>query len=345
MFRPFAAAAAVSLTVSLAAPAASAADDIVLRGMGSFHIGGRTAEVSGKPVRELVLGPGGVPAKFDPNGLYSVESMYVQYFLPKDRKGKVPLLMWHGGGLTGVTYETTPDGREGWMNLFIRYGWDVYNSDAVERGRSGFASPEIWKGEPYFLTKSNPFERFRIGQGPGSWNADPAQMKVLPGNQFPVEAYDNFLKQTVPRFIDTDDAITAAYIAEVDKVCPCVLMFHSQAGLFGFRVAQARPDKIKALVAVEPAVAGDVEKAGALKGIPTLIVYGDYIAQDARWPKMRQIGLTYADAIRAAGGNVDVVNLPDVGIKGNSHMLMMDKNNAQVAELIQKWLKSKGLAD
>jgi hypothetical protein len=64
----------------------------------------------------------------------------VQYFLPKNKKGKLPLLMWHGGGLTGVTYESTPDGREGWLNYFIRKGWDTYVSDAVERGRSGFAS-------------------------------------------------------------------------------------------------------------------------------------------------------------------------------------------------------------
>ena len=148
-----------------------------------------------------MLGAGGPPAKLDPNGLYQVEQMYVQYFLPQNRKGKYPLLMWHGGGLTGVSYETTPDGREGWLNMFIRKGWDVYISDAVERGRSGFASPDVWKGEPIFLTKANPFERFRIGQGPGSWNADPAKLKVIPGSQFPVEAYDNFMKQIVPRWL------------------------------------------------------------------------------------------------------------------------------------------------
>ena len=131
--------------------------------MGSFHVGGRVVEISGKPIKEVVFGAGGVPAKVDPNGLYQVEQMYVQYFLPQNRKGKYPLLMWHGGGLTGVTYENTPDGREGWLTLFIRKGWDVYNSDAVERGRSGFAPPDIWNSEPNFLTKANPFERFRIG--------------------------------------------------------------------------------------------------------------------------------------------------------------------------------------
>ena len=80
--------------------------------MGSFHIGGRIVEMTGKEVRMIQRQPGGPPAKLDPNGQYMVEQMYVQYFLPKNRKGKLPLLMWHGGGLTGVTYETTPDGRE-----------------------------------------------------------------------------------------------------------------------------------------------------------------------------------------------------------------------------------------
>ena len=55
------------------------------------------------------------------------------------------------------------------------------------------------------------------------------------------------------------------------------------------------------------------------------------------------VGGAFADAIRAAGGSVDVVDLPKVGIKGNSHMMMMDKNNAEVAGLIQTWLEGKGL--
>ncbi|MBC9876895.1 esterase [Bradyrhizobium sp. INPA01-394B] len=319
-------------------------EPITLRDMGSFHVGGRLVEISGKPVREVVFSPGGVPAKVDPNGTYQVEQMYVQYFLPASEKGAYPLLMWHGGGLTGVTYETTPDGREGWLNYFLRKGWAVYNSDAVERGRAGWAQyPDIFKGEPVFLTTANPFERFRIGDGPNSYDPDPAKRKVLPGNQFPVERYENFVKQNVPRWTTTDDATIAAYIAEIDRVGPSVILFHSQAGSFGFKVAQARPDKVKALIAIEPAGIGDIAKADALKNIPTLIIYGDYIDRDSRWPKIRANGVAFADAIKAAGGSVDIVDLPQVGIKGNSHMVMMDKNNLVVADLIQKWLAAKGL--
>jgi pimeloyl-ACP methyl ester carboxylesterase len=320
-------------------------DDIVLRSMGSFHVGGRVAEVSGKEVKMIQRQVGGPMTKLDPNGQCMVEQMYVQYFLPKNKKGKFPLLMWHGGGLTGVTYESTPDGREGWLNFFVRKGWDTYVSDAVERGRSGFAPPDVWKGEPIFLTYQDPFERFRIGDGSGSWNPDPAKQKVLPGSQFPVEAYANYMKQTVPRWLSTDAAIFDAYLAEIDKVCPCVMILHSQGGNFGFLAAEQRPDKIKAIVAVESATAGKIANAPKLKNIPVLMLFGDYVDQHPRWAGFKKTDTEYGDAIKAAGGTVDWINLPDIGIKGNGHMLMQDKNNAEVAEVIQKWMVGKGLVE
>jgi pimeloyl-ACP methyl ester carboxylesterase len=194
-----------------------------------------------------------------------------------------------------------------------------------------------------YLPVGNPFERFRIGDGAGSYSDDPAQRRVNAGSQFPVEAYDNFPKQLSPRWLTTDDAIIAAYIAEVDRVCPCAILVHSQGGLFGFKVAQARPEKVKALIAVEPAAFPDSSKADVLKDVPVLLVYGDYIERDSRWPKMHRMGLDFAAKITAAGGKVAVIELPKLGIKGNSHMLMMDKNNLEVAALIQKWLGEKGL--
>ena len=152
-----------------------------------------------------------------------------------------------------MTYETTPDGREGWLNYFLRKGWAVYNSDAVERGRAGWAQyPDIFKSEPVFLTTANPFERFRIGDGPNSYNPDPAKRKLMPGSQFPNDGYENFVKQNVPRG-PPPTRHHAAYIAEIDRVGPSIILFHSQAGQLWVQVAQARTDKVKALIAIEPA--------------------------------------------------------------------------------------------
>ena len=100
---------------------------------------------------------------------------------------------------------------------------------------------------------------------------------------------------------------------------------------------------MRALIAVEPAGQGDPKQVERLKAIPTLFVYGDGIAQDARWPTIRRNGVAFGDAISKAGGKVEVVDLPKAGIRGNSHMLMMDKNNLQVAALIQEWLAKQGL--
>ena len=316
---------------------------ITLKSMGSFHVGGREVELKGKPVKEVMFTRGGVPAKIDPNGVYQVEQMYVQYFIPEPQKGRLPLLMWHGGGLTGVTYESTPDGRDGWLQHFLRQGWAVYNSDAVERGRSGWAPfPDIFETDPVFLTKNNPFERFRIGAGVGSYNKDTSKMKPLPGSQFPLDGYDNFTKQNVPRWTSTDEPIVAAYTALVDKVCPCVVLAHSQGGPFALRVAQLRPDKVKGLVLVEPAGTGLAGQEAVLKNTPTLLVWGDFIAQDARWPTIRKNVEGFMAKVSNAGGKVEALDLPAQGIRGNSHMMMMDRNSDQIAGLINDWLAKSG---
>jgi pimeloyl-ACP methyl ester carboxylesterase len=317
-------------------------EPLALRDMGSFHIGGRLAQISGKPVREVSIG--GTTQKLDPNGSYMVEQMYVQYALPQNRKGKVPLLMWHGGGFTGATYESTPDGREGWLNLFVRKGWDVYVSDAVERGRASWAMPEVFEGEPVFLTVNVPWSGWRFGD-PGSWDADPAKRKPYPGSQFPLEAYDNLLKQMVPRWTTTNKAIMAAYNQLVEKVCPCVLLVHSQSGTFGYEAALAHPGKVKALVIVEGTIRGDAQTAAKLKDVPILVLYGDNVEKSPMFSGQRENNIKMAALAKEAGGSIEIVNLPEVGIKGNTHFMMMEKNNGEIADLIQKWFAGKGLVD
>jgi pimeloyl-ACP methyl ester carboxylesterase len=139
------------------------------------------------------------------------------------------------------------------------------------------------------------------------WRSGQAQ--GLPGSQFPVEAYASYMRQLVPRWLSTDDAIIKAYVALVDKVCPCVLLLHSQGATFGFQVAEQRPDKVKAIVAVESATAGIVANAPKLKDVPVLMLFGDYVDEHPRWSTFKKIDMDYGNAIKAAGGKVDWINL------------------------------------
>jgi pimeloyl-ACP methyl ester carboxylesterase len=316
--------------------------------VGSFHIGGRQVTLSGLPEKEIVFTAGAAPFKVNPNGDFEVEQMYVQYVKLQEssQRAKYPLLMWHGGGLAGVTWETKPDGQPGWQNFFLLRGHDVYVSDAVERGRASWARyPEVFKTEPFFRTKKEAWELFRIGPK-DSYTTDPAtRVAFAAGTQFPVRAFDQFGKQGVPRWATNDVASQAAYNAYVDKVCPCVIIVHSQGGNFTFNAALKNPAKIKGVIAIEPSGAPDPAKMDltALKGIPHLFVWGDYLDQNALWVGIKPNIDKFENALRAQGTDVTTIDLPKAGLKGNSHMLMMDQNSDLIAGLIQDWMTKKVL--
>jgi pimeloyl-ACP methyl ester carboxylesterase len=329
------------VAVAMAATSLPARADYMVKEVGSFHVGGRTAALSGMPTRDVVFSPGAQPIKVDPNGEFAVEQMYVQYVKLVQTKAKVPILLWHGGGLTGVT---KPDGKPGWQQFFLNAGYDVYVSDAVERGRASWARyPEIFRSEPMFRTKKEAWELFRIGP---SYEIG-GQRVEFEGQQFPVEAFDQFAKQGVPRWVTNDAATQKAYDALVEKVCPCIIVVHSQGGSFGFNAALAAPDKIKALVAIEPSGAPDPARVdlAKLKGVPHPFVWGDFREKVAVWQRLPIAPTKYGDAIVAAGGKADVFDLPVMGIKGNTHMLMMDRNSDDVAKLIHDWIAKQGLVD
>jgi hypothetical protein len=69
--------------------------------------------------------------------------MYVQYQVPPNGSRHLPVVMVHGCCLSSKTWETTPDGRMGWDEYFVRRDRPVYLADQVSRARSGFDSSVI----------------------------------------------------------------------------------------------------------------------------------------------------------------------------------------------------------
>jgi pimeloyl-ACP methyl ester carboxylesterase len=222
-----------------------------------------------------------------PNSEIIVNQMYVQYWIPEGRNRLPPVVMVHGSGHTGKTYETTPDGREGWATYFVRQNIPVYVVDQPGRARSGF-------------------DPSRISQARADSN--PALLPALGG-------FDNQRAWTV--------------------------MVHSMSGSQGIGIAVTRPKLVKALVTVEPVscAASDSDVASTFNHVPVLAVWGDF--DDAFIQRgLAQCGDLVARA-NAAGGAAKLLHLPDEKFVGNSHMLMMDKNNLKIADRIISWLRDK----
>jgi pimeloyl-ACP methyl ester carboxylesterase len=331
---------------ALAAGCASSADTgaIALREVRGYHLGGKEISLSGIAVKNVKIIPG---TAADPNGDYAVGQLYVQEFRLAAPKAKYPLMLWHGGGLTGVTWETTPDGRPGWEMFFLKQGHDVFVPDAYERGRASWPKvPELVEGEPQHRNLNQAWDLFRFGP-PGSYQTDPAKRVAFAGEQFPVAFADQFNKQFVARWAgkQADDRAQAAYNALVDKACPCVLLAHSQGNVFAFNAELANPGKIKAVISIEPRGAPDISKTDmkTIAGIPHLAIWGDNIDQSKSWVAFRSESASYFDALRRAGGDAEIIDLPRMGIHGNSHMTMMDLNSDRIAGLVQDWMARKGL--
>lgn len=134
----------------MAAALLSGCAGLQVQEVGSMHVGGKEVTLSGLPVREIASTAGASPRKADSNGDFETGQMYAQYVKLVSPRAKHPMLMIHGGGLTGAMWETTPDGRPGWQMYFLKAGHDVYTADTVERGRAFWSRfPEIYQGEPF----------------------------------------------------------------------------------------------------------------------------------------------------------------------------------------------------
>ncbi|MFO1068351.1 MAG: esterase [Geminicoccaceae bacterium] len=319
---------------------------IAVREIGSFHLGGRMTKLAGLPPRGRLSAPGGPVHPIDPNGEIMVGQMYVQYVRLAEPRSAAPLLLWHGGGMTGANWETTPDGRPGWQMAFLRAGFDTYVSDAVERGRASWAPyPEVYAEAPYFRTAREAWEEaFRFGPA-GSWHADPARRATHPGLRFPVAHMEAFMRQFVPRW-GTNDALTqSAYDALVARLDGAIILTHSQGGNFGLRAALTAPERVRAVISLEPSGAPDPGMADAarLRGVPHLFLWGDYLDRHPFWvnsvPNVRR----WHQALAAAGVDAEWCELPARGIRGNSHALMADDNSDEVAALVLDWLRRHGL--
>jgi pimeloyl-ACP methyl ester carboxylesterase len=345
----------VALAVLVAAPTntmAQALKDVrvsdaplVLKAQGSFYVGGQKVEQTQSELGDL--GPG---------GHITVNQMYVRYMVPQGGESNTPVVMVHGATLTGKSWETTPDGRMGWDEYFVRQGHPVYVPDQVGRGRSGFNQAIFNNARagsvgptalPRWIRFSDEvvWPNFRFGLKPGAPFAD---------SQFPLAAVDELSKQGVPDVsfggVPMPNPTLRALSDLAGQVNGAVLMGHSQSGAFPLGAALLNPSFAKGLVLIEPGGCPPNytdEQVKTLAALPVLVVFGDHrdvatgIGIRPSWQLSFEGCQTLIGRLKAAGGQAEMLGPDEMKVRGNSHMIMQDTNNLQVADLILKWIEAR----
>lgn len=330
------------------AQAGGEAGPIRLRDQGHFYVGLRELEVEGNP-QAGPFGAGGV-------GLYG--QMYVGFQLVENPTQKYPLILVHGGGGQSTDYMSTPDGRDGWLDYFLAAGFDVYFVDRPAHGRSPNSTEYGELGGP---TGSGLISLLAASsQWPGDATAsdDPSLLQHLASSEPGPTVDAQMLKDNFAELLE--------------RVGPAIVVTHSAGGPSGWLAMDAKPDMVKAVVAIEA--------AGGLNQLPLTweptLAEGESLpveqvppTEEGKAPCTMQpedsvhslpnfsgipiMGILAPesimftpnyhctlDFINQAGGDATLVKLEDEGIEGNGHFMQAARNNGEIAQLMIEWMET-----
>jgi pimeloyl-ACP methyl ester carboxylesterase len=322
--------------------------------------------------------------------------IYAEFQIPSKMLHPYAIVMIHGGGQTGANFTGTPDGREGWAQFFLRQGYAVYVIDQPGRGRAAYPS-EIYGPLSPAPNPETIQQRFTSIERYNLWPQAHLHTQ-WPGDGKPGDAiFDQFVASQVPGLPDftrqqmlNRDGI----VSLLDKIGPAILLTHSQSGAFGWPVADARPDLVKAIVAVEPSgppffdiqnvEAPEWFRYGTMMSRPwgvtaVPLTYSpsaesasdlQIVQQDKadgpdlstcwiqkeparRLPNLQKMPILVVTSeasyhaaydnctvkyLEQAGVHTTWIKLSEIGIHGNGHMMMLEKNNLQIAAVLAQWL-------
>src|SRR3954469_1653200 len=213
-----------------------AVDQSAVAKRGYFYVGGQYV---GEPGKNILQG-----------------QIYVEVLAPKTQRRPYPLVLIHGAAQTATNWMGTPDGRKGWAEYFVEQGYVVYMIDQPMRGRSAYHPGD---GATRMFTAANEQFQFTAIETDGTW---PGREKHT---QWPGDGpnkgkkgdpiFDAFYATQVETVLSaelTQQRNQDAGAALLDKIGPAVVLTHSQSGPFGWLIADARPELVKGIVALEP---------------------------------------------------------------------------------------------
>lgn len=329
---------------------AEASNVLTIIEQGNFSAGGSVIKNAGTFDGKQIANPAGQTLHGDHASVF--------YQIPANARPN-PLVFLHGAGQSANTWGTTPDGREGFQNYFLRKHFSVYLVDQPRRGRAGQSTvPTQLAATPQDQMW---FNMFRVGQYPNYFD----------NVQFPkeAEALNQYFRQMTPNTGAFDEQlISDSMTAVLKRSGPSILITHSQGGGPGWWTA-IKSNNVRAIVSYEPgsgfvfpenelpeampsltgtlsATPVTLAQFKKLTKMPIVIYYGDNIPTEAsenqgqdNWRVRLKMARLWADKINQHGGNASVVHLPEIGIYGNTHFPFSDLNSQKIAELLSTWIE------
>ena len=339
----------LALIISACAVNKDKSNNLIITEQGNFSAGGSVVKNAGVFDGKQIANPTGQTLHGDHASVF--------YQIPANTHN-YPMVFLHGASQSANTWGTTPDGREGFQNYFLRKNFSVYLVDQPRRGRAGQSTvPAQLAATPQDQMW---FNMFRIGQYPNYF--EHVQFSKSP------DALNQYFRQMTPNTGAYDEQLISDSMVEVlERSGSSILITHSQGGGPGWWTA-IKSDNVKAIVAYEPgsgfvfpenelpepmqsltgpltATSVKLEQFKKLTKIPIVIYYGDNIPTEAsdnpgqdNWRVRLKMARLWADKINQHGGNASVVHLPEIGVYGNTHFPFSDLNNQKIAELLSMWI-------
>ncbi|MBS5582479.1 MAG: alpha/beta fold hydrolase [Megasphaera sp.] len=342
-------------------------EPLIIENQGSFAIGGKTKKHEGVFSTDNFLAPEGQIAYGD--------HAYVFYQIPVHAR-PYPMVFQHGGAQCKRTWESTPDGREGFQNIFLRKGYATYLIDQPRIGEAGLALEADDGSNPYAQNPMYADKTMYMLCRCGTFDGDTPVPYADSAMASDGDTYNQFQRSWTPYEGRLDDDVSAEALAQLlEKTGPAIVVTHSMGGTVGWRTPFLT-NRVKAIVAFEPggspfifpegevpesvttiydsvkaqAIGISLDKFLMLTKIPIILYYGDHIADGPtdeigpdKWRSEFEMAKAFVACVNRHGGKAEIVHLPDIGIKGNTHFLMADRNNEQIADLMDQWIRAQGL--
>jgi len=170
----------------------------------------------------------------------------------------------------------------------------------------------------------------------------PEYPKMFNGLQFPIEAQEEFWKQMLPDWLGSlpmPNPTVPALSQLAQRIGSTVLVSHSQAGIYPFQTTVLSTKGVAGIIAIEPSTCPEpTDDMTPFKTLPILVLFGDHVNEFPRWAPRLTLCRAVVAADNTAGWKAELMLLPDMGIHGNSHMLMQDRDTQQVADILGDWM-------